>query len=50
MAWQYGKFYSGDSYICLKTWEKSSKLEWDIHFWIGEDSSLDEMGEYFADL
>lgn len=45
VAWQYGKFYSGDSYICLKTKEKSTKLEWDIHFWIGEESSTDEMGQ-----
>lgn len=42
----YGKFYSGDSYIVLHTKQRpsSSTLEWDIHFWLGKDSSQDEMG------
>jgi len=48
----YGTFYSGDSYIVLNTYEKqaSSDLEkktikaWDIHFWIGKESSQDEYG------
>ncbi|GBN32398.1 Gelsolin, cytoplasmic [Araneus ventricosus] len=42
---EYGNFYSGDSYIVLSTKEtKSGKLEWDIHFWLGEETSQDESG------
>jgi len=37
----YGKFYQGDSYICLKTTEK---LSHDIHFLIGKESTADEYG------
>eukprot|EP00128_Syssomonas_multiformis_P010037 Colp12_sorted_trinity150504_noHs@21067 len=50
VAWpkdQYGKFYSGDSYIVLHTYKKdpeSEKLSFDVHFWIGEQSSQDEYG------
>ncbi|KAL8612457.1 hypothetical protein ACOMHN_058585 [Nucella lapillus] len=42
----YGNFYSGDSYIVLVTKQVtgSSKLEWDIHFWLGKDTSQDEKG------
>ena len=41
----YGKFYSGDSYIVLNT--KSPKTDknggaYDLHFWIGKDSTQDE--------
>ena len=43
---QFGKFYEGDSYICLKTKQKpsSSSFEWDIFFWLGDESSQDEQG------
>jgi len=43
---QYGKFYSGDSYILLKTYKKkdSDKLNWDVHFWLGEHTTQDEAG------
>ncbi|RDD46509.1 Advillin [Trichoplax sp. H2] len=40
----YGKFYNGDSYICLSTKKKNNKLCWDIHFWLGEETSQDESG------
>ncbi|XP_061381864.1 gelsolin-like isoform X2 [Danaus plexippus] len=40
---QYGNFYSGDSYIVLKT-SGSSNLSWDIHFWLGSKTSQDEAG------
>jgi gelsolin len=48
-AAQHGQFYSGDSYIVLKTYVKDpaanpDKLSWNIHFWIGEESSQDEYG------
>jgi len=39
---KYGSFHSGDSYIVLNT--KQINKEWDIHFWLGKDSSADEMG------
>jgi len=38
----YGKFYSGDSYIVLNT--KKVGKQWDIHFWLGKTTSTDEMG------
>ncbi|KAJ8704960.1 hypothetical protein PYW08_012280 [Mythimna loreyi] len=39
-----GNFYSGDSYIVLKTTGDESNLAWDIHFWIGSKTSQDEAG------
>ncbi|CAH0730907.1 unnamed protein product, partial [Brenthis ino] len=40
-----GKFYKGDSYIVLKTTaDKKKNLSWDIHYWIGSESSQDEAG------
>ena len=42
---KYGRFHVGDSYIVLKTEElKSGKLRWDIHFWLGAETSQDESG------
>eukprot|EP01135_Chromosphaera_perkinsii_P005753 Nk52_evm53s359 gene=Nk52_evmTU53s359 len=44
---EYGKFYSGDSYIVLKTYTKKDNpdaLAWDVHFWIGSESTQDEYG------
>ncbi|XP_050394961.1 actin depolymerising venom protein gelsolin 1 [Patella vulgata] len=42
----YGTFYSGDSYICLYTKKlpNSNKLQWNLHFWLGKDTSQDEQG------
>ncbi|XP_076469091.1 gelsolin-like protein 1 isoform X2 [Babylonia areolata] len=42
----YGNFYSGDSYIILNTYkdEESDKLLYDVHFWIGKESTQDEYG------
>ncbi|XP_066392021.1 villin-2-like isoform X2 [Miscanthus floridulus] len=40
----YGKFYCGDSYIVLQTTCKGGAYIFDIHFWIGKDSSQDEAG------
>jgi len=42
----YGKFYSGDSYIILNTWRNNDtkNLCHDIHFWLGENTSQDEAG------
>jgi len=50
VAWpekQYGKFYTGDSYILLRTYKKtpdSEKFSYDVHFWIGSKSTQDEYG------
>ncbi|CAH0688166.1 unnamed protein product [Chilo suppressalis] len=41
---QYGNFYSGDSYIVLKTDGEAKNLSWDIHFWLGSKTSQDEAG------
>ncbi|XP_053380634.1 gelsolin-like protein 2 [Mercenaria mercenaria] len=42
----YGKFFDGDSYIILNTYkeEDSDQLLYDVHFWIGKNSSQDEYG------
>jgi gelsolin len=42
----YGKFYTGDSYIILNTYKvpPSEELLYDVHFWIGSKSSQDEYG------
>jgi len=49
VAWpkeEYGKFFDGDSYIVLNTWKKpdNEKLHWDIHFWLGDNTTQDEAG------
>ena len=52
VAWprqKYGSFHTGDSYIVLLTYVKNpdvnpDKLDWDIHFWIGKESTQDEYG------
>ena len=48
-AWpeaEYGNFYEGDSYIVLQTTKdpESDKLNQDVFFWLGLDSSQDEQG------
>ena len=42
-----GKFYDGDSYIVLHTYKEnplSPKLLHDIYFWLGAETTTDEMG------
>lgn len=42
---KYGEFFEGDSYICLHTKKTpSGGFEWNIHFWLGRETSQDEMG------
>lgn len=47
---EYGNFYTGDSYIILNTYhvvqegKVTDKLAWDVHFWLGSESSQDEIG------
>lgn len=48
-AWpkeDYGKFYSGDSYIVLNVYKEpdGDELLYDVHFWIGKHSTQDEYG------
>jgi len=42
----YGKFFSGDSYIVLHTYIKKggNALCWDVHFWLGKFTTQDEAG------
>ncbi|CAI8611125.1 unnamed protein product [Vicia faba] len=41
----HGKFFNGDSYVVLKTTtSKSGALRYDIHYWLGKDTSQDEAG------
>ncbi|XP_022755448.1 villin-4-like isoform X4 [Durio zibethinus] len=41
----YGKFFTGDSYVILKTTgSKSGALRHDIHYWLGKDTTQDEAG------
>ncbi|XP_058457776.1 gelsolin-like [Malaya genurostris] len=42
---EYGKFYTGDSYIVLNTVEdKNKKKSYDAHFWLGLKTTQDEAG------
>ncbi|KAJ8977326.1 hypothetical protein NQ317_018608, partial [Molorchus minor] len=42
---QYGKFYTGDSYIVLNTKvNKFGDKSYDLHFWLGSETSQDEAG------
>ncbi|XP_071349655.1 advillin [Trachinotus anak] len=40
----YGNFYEGDCYVLLFTQKVSNSLSYDIHYWIGSQSSQDEQG------
>ncbi|CAH8549874.1 unnamed protein product [Heterobilharzia americana] len=39
-----GKFFRGDSYIILSTDKVGDELLYDVHFWIGRESTADEYG------
>lgn len=41
---KYGQFYSGDSYIVLYTNDINGNKSWDLHFWLGAETSQDEAG------
>jgi len=42
---QFGKFYTGDSYIVLKkNVDKMGNTSYNIHMWIGSESTQDEFG------
>ncbi|XP_065059381.1 advillin-like [Rhopilema esculentum] len=40
----HGVFHTGDSYVILLTKRRDHSLEWDIHFWLGKETSQDEAG------
>jgi gelsolin len=41
---QLGVFYDGDSFIVLHTYLVNDKFKWNLHFWLGKDSTMDEIG------
>eukprot|EP00475_Leptophrys_vorax_P038484 TRINITY_DN67_c0_g2_i1.p1 TRINITY_DN67_c0_g2~~TRINITY_DN67_c0_g2_i1.p1 ORF type:complete len:400 (-),score=131.38 TRINITY_DN67_c0_g2_i1:49-1191(-) len=44
---QYGTFFDGDSFIILNSYyhpEQPTKLLYNVHFWLGKDTSQDEAG------
>lgn len=40
----YGQFFTGDSYVVLNSYYDGRKLLHDVHFWLGKESSQDELG------
>ncbi|XP_026857817.2 advillin isoform X2 [Electrophorus electricus] len=40
----YGNFYEGDCYVLLSTRKVGGSLSYDIHYWIGSESTQDEQG------
>lgn len=40
----FGNFFEGDCYVLLMTHKVSNNFSYDIHFWIGNTSSVDEQG------
>jgi gelsolin len=39
-----GQFFVGDSYVVLNTRQVGGHFSWDVHFWIGNESTQDEYG------
>ncbi|KAM5152577.1 villin-1 [Mantella aurantiaca] len=40
----FGNFFDGDCYVLMMTHKVSNNFSYDIHFWIGNNSSTDEQG------
>ncbi|KAF1405629.1 Villin-1, partial [Spheniscus humboldti] len=40
----YGNFYEGDCYVLLLTRKTGSSFSYNIHYWLGKESSQDEQG------
>ncbi|NWW31076.1 VILI protein, partial [Panurus biarmicus] len=40
----YGNFYEGDCYVLLSTRKSGSNFSYNIHYWLGKESSQDEQG------
>ena len=43
-AAKHGQFYGGDSYIVVYTYQKNRRHQAIIYFWLGRDSTADEIG------
>jgi gelsolin len=41
---KYGEFFTGDSFIILHTYMEEERKLHDVHFWLGAQSTQDEMG------
>jgi gelsolin len=41
---KHGQFYDGDSYIVLWTYLDGTEVNYNLHFWIGQQSTQDEYG------
>ena len=41
---KYSQFHKGDSYIVLNTYKVNNAIKYDVHFWLGSETSLDEAG------
>ncbi|KAG9464162.1 hypothetical protein GDO78_020370, partial [Eleutherodactylus coqui] len=42
---QYGSFFTGDAYVILNTIrQRSGNLQYDLHFWLGNECTQDESG------
>jgi hypothetical protein len=41
---RFGQFHTGDSYILLHTFKAGDKIAYDVHFWLGAETSQDEAG------
>lgn len=41
---KYGSFHKGDCYIVLKRVGHPGKFTYNVHFWMGESSTIDERG------
>jgi len=41
---QYGTFYSGDSFIVLNTYKVEDAFKYNVHFWLGTFTTIDEAG------
>ncbi|OCT63426.1 villin-1 [Xenopus laevis] len=40
----HGNFFEGDCYLLLMTHKTGNNFTYNIHFWVGNDSSMDEQG------
>ncbi len=41
---KFGQFHTGDSYIVLHTYKVADKFAYDVHFWLGAETTQDEAG------
>lgn len=41
---KYGQFHKGDSYIVLNAYKVNDAIKYDVHFWLGSETTQDEAG------